>query len=250
MGSRDLLFEGRTIEMMPAHGGRDAEPQSWVMVPPYALEGLASTHWRERPQGVTVDRIVVHWGGRSPHHCFDSLQGARYGSHFAGGPHHIFQLADIEHKTHHAGWANDRSIGIDIAQWCCDVGRGDKLRRVQDLVGRRHKCYRCNLPGGGCRYGADYSQLKLIPTEAAVDQDFIIELEENTAKTVREFIEDLCKTVGIPYKPCDPERHYSQAEYNASDGPTIFGHHSISTSGKIDIRPREWWDLVFPEGAA
>ena len=103
--------------------------------------------WRLEDLRQVVQQVVVHYdaAGTSAR-CFEILQDRRgLSSHFlldADGT--IYQTLDLKERAWHAGTANDRSVGIEIA----NIGAYPDREVHRPLVPRRRRGHEAPDPGG------------------------------------------------------------------------------------------------------
>lgn len=176
-----------------------------------------------------IKRILIHWGGHSVASCFRALKNRKLTSHFGVEKDHVEQWLDIWHRAHHASWANEDTIGIDVTQQPTTNFLGKYIKEGLDVVKKPNPARRPN----GARLG---------------DRD-ILTLDPRTARTLRNLCQDLCDTFNIPQVlPRNTDgtvshRLLSKAEFRDFEG-ILF--HSHVSKNKWDIAP--WADQIFTEG--
>ena len=72
---------------------------------------------RADPSGANVNKVVLHWDAcNSSAQCLRALQGGGLSAHLLlDSDGTVYQTLDLAHtKAYHAGWANERAIGIEI----------------------------------------------------------------------------------------------------------------------------------------
>lgn len=84
---------------------------------PGGFNGYSPGHFGQRPPGQVIDQFVLHYDAAgSSKRCFEILQERKLSVHFlldTDGT--IYQTLDTNERAWHATKANDRSIGIEIA---------------------------------------------------------------------------------------------------------------------------------------
>lgn len=173
--------------------------------------------------------LVVHWGGLNLDHCYRvfSTKERKVSSHGgvgyndAGEDLTISQFLDFEHKSWHAGWANNLSVGIDICQQPELKWKDYYLDREYDVKVIE------NLSGRG-------------PSKC-------LSLDSNILEATVDAVKNICNIYDIPFEiPIDNsgnaintvlDKDYIKKEYTG-----ILGHHHIS-SKKWDCAP--WWNELF-----
>jgi hypothetical protein len=173
--------------------------------------------------------VVVHWGGLNLDHCYRvfSTKERKVSSHCGIGFNDegkdltIAQFLDFDHKSWHAGWANDLSVGIDICQ--------QPDLKWKDYYDKRE-------------YG-----LKEIDNTSGRGPSKCLSLNPHILEATQEAVKTICEIYDIPYDiPRDNlgnpvnsvlDKNYIKEEYTG-----ILGHHHIS-SHKWDCAP--WWQDLF-----
>ena len=166
--------------------------------------------------------IVIHWGGLDPHHCYKVFSSptrkvsshAGIGLDKSGNPT-VYQYLDLEHKSWHAGWANDCSVGIDICQqptlrWKSHYrNKGYDIKEIENTTGRGFKT--------------------------------VLSLDPRIARATRAAVYSLADILEIPIQ--FPKDHQVQdKDFILNEFTGIVGHHHLSAN-KWDIAP--WWDALF-----
>jgi hypothetical protein len=173
--------------------------------------------------------VVVHWGGLNLDHCYRvfSTKERKVSSHCGIGYNDlgkdltIAQFLDFDHKSWHAGWANDFSVGIDICQ--------QPDLKWQDYYKER-----------------EYD-IKEIENKSGRGPSKCLSLDPGILEATQEAVKTICEIYDIPYDiPRDnlgnPINSVLDKEYIKAEYTGILGHHHIS-SHKWDCAP--WWQNLF-----
>lgn len=250
-------------QVMPSNPVDSSSPARYSSfrrhLPPEVAEEVRADGWSLPLLQEWVDLFVIHYDvcGTS-RHCFRVLQDGRGLSvHFMldlDGT--IYQTLDLKERAWHAGTANDRSVGIEIAnmgaypnmnvldKWYAKdengdtyvtlpPGRGDGGIRTPDFVAYPAR----NEPVTGNVQGQDLMQY-----------DFTEEQYESLIKLTA----TLCQV--LPSIDCDYPRDEEGnlrttklTDEEMADFSGVLGHYHITTR-KIDPGPAFDWDGVI-EGA-
>lgn len=240
--TRYFMHNGRRIETNPS--GRVSRLVGLDDADALDLHRRASHEWNDER---AVKFIVVHWGGRDPHHLARYFGGTpkAVSSHFGVGPRGTYQFLDTGCVSYHGGGVRDggrrlsmnlHSIGIDAAQFPQpsravwyekhDDDPFDDIRVVEN-------------PERAAAGGRGLAKL--------------LSLDSRTAKGVGELVEDLCAAFGLalraPRNADGSVRHTTlsfdelEAIVEGREGaPTVIGHHHISKT-KPDVIG--WWRAAF-----
>ncbi|MAX26037.1 MAG: negative regulator of beta-lactamase [Phycisphaeraceae bacterium] len=231
--------------------------------PPQILEQIRGGGWDLALLQKTVDQFVIHYDvcGTS-RQCFNILHDHRGLSvHFMldlDGT--IYQTLDLKERAWHAGVANDRSIGIEIAnigayasanakplkQWyttdkhgqthiAIPKHYGDGGLRTTDFVGRPAR----NQPISGKINGRDLVQYDLTPQQ----YDSLIKL---TAALCRIFPQLKCDVPRDTTGKMIMDRTLTQEELAQYKG--LLGHHHIKAI-KSDPGPAFNWDMLIEKAS-
>lgn len=175
--------------------------------------------------------IVVHWGGLNVDHCYRvfATKDRKVSSHAGigfddkGQNLSIKQFLDLDHKSWHAGWVNDFSIGIDICQqpdlkWASYYSK--RNYNIHEMI---------NSSGRG-------------PKKC-------LSLDPKIRDATFDAVKTLCGIYAIPFKvPRDKNGNITNAvldkDFIKHEFEGVIGHHHI-TSSKWDCAP--WWSDLFSE---
>lgn len=175
-----------------------------------------------------INYLVLHWGSTSPQRLSSVLTNRDLSSHFGIGGSDIYQYLDTYHRAWHAGpEANSWSVGIDFCQ-----------QPTEGWVPRLQK---------------DGWDVQLQTNTTGRGDKQICSLNTKAVKAGRQFIEDLCKALGIPFQiPRGKDGLASTGEPFYGVLPTeslkngdfrgVIGHHHARKT-KWDIAP--WWEQLF-----
>jgi len=185
---------------------------------PNGLDIHAVGHYTPRRFASTKPKsLVVHWGGLNPEHLYNCFSGARKVSSHAGiglvGDEAVtYQYLDLQHKSWHAGFMNNQSIGIDICQQ-------PSLKWGKYYTSR----------------GYDVSIMEN-PIKGPVE---CLSLDGRILEQVGLVIEDLCIALDIPLVTLAPSASLTKKQAESFRG--VLGHHHVS-SRKWDCAP--WWEEI------
>ena len=184
--------------------------------------------------GKKISLIVLHWGGNNVDNLFQYMNrtSRQVSTHFAVGYSENFvpviaQYLDIKYRAFHAGYVNNYSIGIDIAQqplprWLddyTDVGYDVHLEDNKTDRGRKQ----------------------------------ILTVDPITAKDTCKLVQELCAHFKIPYKfPRGKDGLQDVGEIwhgtfdrkilDSGQFQGVIGHHHMAKT-KWDIAC--WWEDIF-----
>lgn len=175
--------------------------------------------------------IVIHWGGIDPRHCFKvfAQPTRKVSSHFGVGPGEVYQWLDLVHKTWHAGFANNYSIGIDICQ----------QPTTKFLQTYKERSYDVDTVSN--------------PSDPRRGDRKVLTLDSRTVLAAQELLRDLCQLFDIPYRiPRGQDGNQETGEIyygtftkaQVKNWRGILFHSTISKS-KWDIAP--WLPQIFEE---
>ena len=221
--SNYIVMDGRRIELphsdeyiMICFDEMKSEEATCNIAP---LELHSEGHFSRRK--APISQVIMHWGGLDPKHLHAVMSSPerKVSTHFGIGLLEdmpvVMQYIDLKHKTWHAGWANERSVGIDICQqpslkWLGHYQKaGYKVARTKNPTPRRDRN--------------------------------IISLEPRIKAATNAFVRDLMQSLNIPF--IQPNTHDVVPKTDVQESTyTILGHHHL-VSKKWDIAC--WWDDIF-----
>lgn len=178
--------------------------------------------------GHPFNYVVLHWGSTSADRLSKTLTNRSLSSHFGIDQDKIYQYLDMDHRAWHGGkTVNNWSVGIDFCQQPTEGWA--KILQKQGL------------------------EVKLIDNPTDRGEKKITTLNPQAVKAGRQFIEDLCKVLKIPfqiprgkkglektgpvYNGVIPESSLLTGEFKG-----VIGHHHVRET-KWDIAP--WWVQLF-----
>ena len=174
-----------------------------------------------------IDKIILHWGGLNPRHCFNVFKNRKASSHFLIGYDEkdmlpvIFQVIDLKHKTWHGGKANTNSVGIDICQQ-------PTLRWKDRYIGQGYN-------------------IKQIENPTKIGERNIVSLDPKIVEMVHDLVFVLAELFDVPLETSRDENGKVSHQVLSSVKAGVYGHHHVDFKrvGKWDIAC--WWQVIFSD---
>jgi N-acetylmuramoyl-L-alanine amidase len=206
-----------------------------------------------------VDQLVIHYDAcGTSRQCFKVLHDVRGLSvHFMldlDGT--IYQTLDVKERAWHAGIANDRSVGVEIANiGAYTAGEDEALPApLPEWYARDEQGWRVTLPAwmgdGGLRTAGFVARPARGPVAGEVHGKSLVmfDLTEAQYESLTRLVAALCEV--LPRIRCDAprdseghvlRRSLSDEELRSYSG--LLGHYHV-TPGKVDPGPAFDWERV------